>query len=109
MKGRVALVTGGGRGIGREAALLLAAAGARVMITARTAGELAAVGLEYVAADLGTASGRNHNASTRPKMAEFAPIPNASESAATRVNAGREARTRKAKRKSRSMHETLAT
>jgi NAD(P)-dependent dehydrogenase (short-subunit alcohol dehydrogenase family) len=29
MNGRVALVTGGGRGIGREAALLLSAAGAR--------------------------------------------------------------------------------
>ena len=57
MKERVALVTGGGRGIGREAALLLSAAGARVMIVARTESELAAVGLEYVAADLGTAEG----------------------------------------------------
>ena len=57
MSARVALVTGGGRGIGREAALLLAAAGARVMIVARSATELAAVGLEYVAADLGTAAG----------------------------------------------------
>ena len=57
MKGRVALVTGGGRGIGREAALLLSATGARVMIVARTESELAAVGLEYVAADLGTADG----------------------------------------------------
>jgi NAD(P)-dependent dehydrogenase (short-subunit alcohol dehydrogenase family) len=57
MKGRVALVTGGGRGIGREAALLLAAAGARVMISARTAAELTAVGLEYVVADLGTSAG----------------------------------------------------
>ena len=54
---RVALVTGGGRGIGREAALLLAAAGMRVMITARSAAELAAVGLEHVAADLGTPEG----------------------------------------------------
>lgn len=57
MKNRVALVTGGGRGIGREAALLLAAAGARVMIVSRSAEELAAVGVDYVAADLGTPEG----------------------------------------------------
>jgi NAD(P)-dependent dehydrogenase (short-subunit alcohol dehydrogenase family) len=57
MRGRTALVTGGGRGIGREAALLLAAAGARVMIVARSPAELAEVGLEFVAADLGTAEG----------------------------------------------------
>ncbi|MGA8706032.1 MAG: SDR family oxidoreductase [Steroidobacteraceae bacterium] len=57
MNARVALVTGGGRGIGREAALLLAAAGARVMIASRSAAELAAVGLEYVVADLGTPEG----------------------------------------------------
>jgi len=57
MSGRVALVTGGGRGIGREAALLLAEGGARVMIVSRTETELAAVGLEYVVADLGTQEG----------------------------------------------------
>ena len=57
MRGRVALVTGGGRGIGREAALLMAAAGARVMVVSRTEAELADVGLEYVAADLGTPEG----------------------------------------------------
>jgi NAD(P)-dependent dehydrogenase (short-subunit alcohol dehydrogenase family) len=57
VKARVALVTGGGRGIGREAALLLAKAGARVMIAARTVAELATVGLDYVATDLGTAEG----------------------------------------------------
>jgi NAD(P)-dependent dehydrogenase (short-subunit alcohol dehydrogenase family) len=57
MKQRVALVTGGSRGIGREAALLLSAAGVRVMIVSRSATELKAVGLEYVAADLGTAEG----------------------------------------------------
>jgi NAD(P)-dependent dehydrogenase (short-subunit alcohol dehydrogenase family) len=57
MKQRVALVTGGSRGIGREAARLLSAAGARVMVVSRNAAELAAVGLDYVAADLGTAEG----------------------------------------------------
>ncbi|HLY51626.1 MAG TPA: SDR family oxidoreductase [Steroidobacteraceae bacterium] len=57
MSARVALVTGGGRGIGREAALLLAAAGARVMIVARTESELAQVGLDYLVSDLGTPSG----------------------------------------------------
>jgi 3-hydroxybutyrate dehydrogenase len=57
MKDRVALVTGGGRGIGREAALLLAAAGARVMTCARSETELRDVGLDYVAADLGTPGG----------------------------------------------------
>jgi NAD(P)-dependent dehydrogenase (short-subunit alcohol dehydrogenase family) len=57
MNGRIALVTGGGRGIGREAALLLSAAGARVMIVARSEKELASVGLDYIAADLGTSEG----------------------------------------------------
>jgi 3-hydroxybutyrate dehydrogenase len=60
MQQRVALVTGAGRGIGREAALLLSAAGVRVMITARTESELSSVGLEYVAADLGTSEGCAH-------------------------------------------------
>jgi NAD(P)-dependent dehydrogenase (short-subunit alcohol dehydrogenase family) len=53
MTQRVALVTGGGRGIGREVALLLSQAGHRVMITARNEHELAAVGVDFVAADLG--------------------------------------------------------
>lgn len=57
MNGRVALVTGGGRGIGREVALLLAAAGTRVMIVSRSESELSSVGLDYVAADLGTVDG----------------------------------------------------
>jgi NAD(P)-dependent dehydrogenase (short-subunit alcohol dehydrogenase family) len=57
MNGRVALVTGGGRGIGREVALLLSAAGSRVMIVSRSALELQGVGLEYVVADLGTSAG----------------------------------------------------
>ncbi|HEY0801221.1 MAG TPA: SDR family oxidoreductase [Steroidobacteraceae bacterium] len=57
MKQRVAMVTGGSRGIGHEAALLLSSAGMRVMVVSRTAPELKAVGLEYVEADLGTAEG----------------------------------------------------
>jgi NAD(P)-dependent dehydrogenase (short-subunit alcohol dehydrogenase family) len=55
--GRMALVTGAGRGIGRATAKLLAARGARVMGVARSEDELASLGLEYVVADLGTASG----------------------------------------------------
>lgn len=57
MKQRVAMVTGGGRGIGREAALLLSAAGMRVMAVSRSAEELKTVGIDYVAADLGTDEG----------------------------------------------------
>jgi NAD(P)-dependent dehydrogenase (short-subunit alcohol dehydrogenase family) len=40
LAGQVALVTGGGRGLGRAFALALAGAGARVAVTARTAGQL---------------------------------------------------------------------
>ena len=57
VEGRVALVTGAGRGIGKETARLLASRGARVMCAARSESELAATGLDYVAADLGTAEG----------------------------------------------------
>jgi NAD(P)-dependent dehydrogenase (short-subunit alcohol dehydrogenase family) len=57
VEGRVALVTGAGRGIGLATARLLDSRGARVMCVARTEPELAATGLPYTAADLGTRKG----------------------------------------------------
>jgi NAD(P)-dependent dehydrogenase (short-subunit alcohol dehydrogenase family) len=65
--GRVALVTGAGRGIGRETAELLASRGARVMCVARSEEELAAVGLDYIVADLGTVKGCELTASETEK------------------------------------------
>jgi NAD(P)-dependent dehydrogenase (short-subunit alcohol dehydrogenase family) len=57
VEGRVTLVTGAGRGIGRVAAELLASRGARVMAVARSENELQTLGLDYVVADLGTPDG----------------------------------------------------
>jgi NAD(P)-dependent dehydrogenase (short-subunit alcohol dehydrogenase family) len=52
LEGRVALVTGAGRGIGRSAALALAQAGAEVWLLARTASEI-----EQAAAEIRAAGG----------------------------------------------------
>ncbi len=57
VEGRVALVTGAGRGIGRVAAKLLASRGARVMAVARSENELQTLGLDYVVADLSALDG----------------------------------------------------
>jgi len=57
VEGRVALVTGAGRGIGRATVELLASRGAIVMCVARSEKELAEIGLEYIVADLGAAEG----------------------------------------------------
>ena len=57
VQGRVALVTGAGRGIGRVTANLLSSRGAQVMAVARSENELQTLGLDYVVADLGTPEG----------------------------------------------------
>lgn len=57
VEGRVALVTGSGRGIGRVTTELLTSRGARVMAVARSENELKTLSLDYVVADLGTSDG----------------------------------------------------
>jgi len=60
VENRIAMVTGAGRGIGRVTAEILASRGAKVMCVSRTESELESVGLDFVAADLGTEKGCAH-------------------------------------------------
>ena len=57
VEGRVTMVPGAGRGIGRVTAGLLASRSARVMAVDRSENGLKTLGLDYVVADLGTPEG----------------------------------------------------
>ena len=70
LKDRVAIVTGGGRGIGREIALLFAGEGAKVAVTARSSDQLSAV-VEEIARSGGKAIGVKSDVSRREDVQEM--------------------------------------
>ena len=72
VEGRVTLVTGAGRGIGRVTADLLASRGAKVMAASRSEKELQTLGLNYLVADLGTPEGCAY--AVKETLARLGPI-----------------------------------
>ena len=66
LEGQVALVTGGGRGIGANIARELASAGMRVAVTGRTAEQV-----EAVAAEIGAATSKALGKAFRPARVLF--------------------------------------
>jgi NAD(P)-dependent dehydrogenase (short-subunit alcohol dehydrogenase family) len=82
LTGRVALVTGGGRGLGRAIALALAGAGARVAVAARTraqvdavVGELRAAGApQALAQEMDVADGSSLEAGLAATVAALGPV-----------------------------------
>ena len=64
LAGRKAVVTGGGKGIGRGIALCLAEAGADVLVTSRTQADVDSVAAEIAALDV-TGVGFAANATAR--------------------------------------------
>jgi len=70
LKDRVAIVTGGGRGIGREIALLFAGEGAKVAVTARSSDQLSSV-VEEIARSGGKAIGVKSDVSRRENVQEM--------------------------------------
>lgn len=68
LDGKVALVTGGSRGIGRAIAIALAAAGARVALTYRAEADAAAGVVAAIEADGGTAAAYAMDVRDRPRV-----------------------------------------
>jgi NAD(P)-dependent dehydrogenase (short-subunit alcohol dehydrogenase family) len=69
MEGKVALVTGGSRGIGRASALALAEAGANVIVSSRTIADLELVAEEIRARGVKSLAMAAHNARTEDSKA----------------------------------------